>query len=361
MKQTPFTGIHYRLGAKMQEFAGFDMPIEYSGISDEHNTIVNGVGVFDVSHMGEFWVTGTHAQAFVQKITSNDIANLPVGKIQYTCFPNEKGGIIDDLLVYHYGVEKYMLVVNASNIEKDREWCLLNNTEGADFLNASDDIAQLAIQGPLTIKTLQKLTDIDLSTIPYYSFIEGKMAGTDNMIISNTGYTGCGGFELYFDPQYAEQIWNAIFEAGAEFNIKPAGLGARDTLRLEAGFPLYGNELDDDTSPLQAGLGWITKFTQGNHFISRPLLEAEKEKGVSKKLVGFEMIGKGIARHGYEIMNAEGEIIGTVTSGTMSPHTRKAIGLGYVKPEYAALETSVFIRIREKSIEAKIAKPPFRK
>jgi aminomethyltransferase len=361
MKSTPFTAIHIQSGAKMHEFAGYNMPIEYSGIMDEHNTVVNAVGVFDVSHMGEFWVSGTQAKAFVQKITSNDIANLPVGKVQYTCFPNERGGIVDDLLVYHYEPEKYMLVVNASNIEKDWNWCVQNNTEGAELQNASDHIAQLAVQGPLALKTLQKLTDIDLTTVPYYSFVTGQMAGIDHVIISNTGYTGCGGFELYFYPQYAEQIWNAIFEAGAEFGIKPAGLGARDTLRLEAGFPLYGNELDDDTSPLQAGLGWITKFTEGNNFISRPLLEAEKAKGVTKKLVGFEMIGKGIARHGYDIANVEGGIIGVVTSGTMSPYSRKAIGLGYVKPEYAALETSIYIRIREKSIEAKIVKPPFRK
>jgi len=361
MKQTPFTGIHYRLGAKMQEFAGYDMPVEYSGIIDEHNTVVNAVGVFDVSHMGEFWVKGHLAQAFVQKITSNDMANLPVGKVQYTCFPNERGGIIDDLLVYHYEPETYMLVVNAANIEKDWHWCVKNNTEGAELQNASDNMAQLAIQGPLALKTLQKLTDIDLTAIPYYTFTTGKIAGVDNVIISNTGYTGCGGFELYFFPEYAEKIWDAIFEAGAEFGIKPAGLGARDTLRLEAGFPLYGNELDDETSPLQAGLGWITKFTEGNNFISRPLLEAEKAKGVSRKLVGFEMVGKGIARHGYEIVNPEGEVIGVVTSGTMSPYTRKAIGLGYLKPEYAALETPIFIHIREKSIEAKIVKPPFRK
>jgi len=360
MKKTPFNKIHHTLGAKMLEFAGYDMPIEYSGISDEHNTVVNAVGVFDVSHMGEFWVNGPKAQAFVQKITSNDVAVLPVGKAQYSCFPNDRGGIVDDLLVYRYEPEKFMLVVNAANIEKDWDWCVKNNTEGAELQNASDNISQLAIQGPLALKTLQKLTEIELTTIPYYSFVTGKIARVDNVIISNTGYTGCGGFELYFYPQYAEKIWNAVFEAGAEFGIKPAGLGARDTLRLEAGFPLYGNELDDNTSPLQAGLGWITKFTEGNNFISRPLLEAEKTKGLAKKLIGFEMVGKGIARHGYEIANAGGEIIGTVTSGTMSPFSRKAIGLGYVKPEYSALDTSICVRIREKDIEAKVVKPPFR-
>jgi len=361
MKKTPFNEIHHALGAKMQEFAGYDMPIDYSGIIDEHNTIVNAVGVFDVSHMGEFWVSGPKAYSFVQKITSNDIANLPVGKVQYSCFPNDTGGIVDDLLVYHCEPEKFMLVVNAANIEKDWNWCVKNNTEDAELQDFSDNISQLAVQGPLALKTLQKLTDIDLTTIPYYTFVTGKIAGVNDVIISNTGYTGCGGFELYFHPEYAEKIWNDIFEAGVEFGIKPAGLGARDTLRLEAGFPLYGHELDDQTSPLQAGLGWITKFTDGNNFISRPLLEAEKAKGLSKKLVGFEMIGKGIARHGYDIVNADGEIIGAVTSGTMSPFSKKAIGLGYVKPEYSALETSIFVRIREKDIEAKIVKPPFRK
>jgi aminomethyltransferase len=361
MKKTPFTETHYALGAKMHEFAGYDMPIEYSGIIDEHNTVVSGVGVFDVSHMGEFWIKGPNAKDFVQKVTSNDVSKIPVGKVQYTCFPNDKGGIVDDLLVYHYEPEKYLLVVNAANIEKDWNWCVKNNTEGAELQNGSDNMSQLAIQGPLALKTLQKLTDIDLTTVPYYTFVTGKIAGINNVIISNTGYTGCGGFELYFYPEYASEIWKAIFEAGAEFGIKPIGLGARDTLRLEAGFPLYGNELDDTTSPLQAGLGWITKFTEGNNFISRPLLEAEKAKGIHRQLVGFEMIGKGIARHGYEIVDADGDIIGQVTSGTISPTTKKGIGFGYVKPEYAALGTPLFIRIREKNIEAVVVKPPFRK
>jgi len=361
MKKTPFTEIHHQLGAKMHEFAGYDMPIEYSGIIDEHNAVINGVGVFDVSHMGEFWVKGPKAQSFVQKITSNDIAPMPIGKVQYTCFPNEKGGIIDDLLVYHYEPEKYLLVVNAANIEKDWNWCLKNNTEGAELENASERMAQLAIQGPQALNTLQKLTDIDLSKIPYYSFVTGQMAGIDSVIISNTGYTGAGGFELYFYPENAENLWKAIFEAGAEFGIKPIGLGARDTLRLEAGFPLYGNELNDATSPLEAGLAWITKFTEGNNFISRSILEEQKTKGITRKLVGFEMVGKGIARHDYEIANQEGEIIGRVTSGTIAPTSKKGIGFGYVKPEYAALETSLFIRIRNKDIEAVVVKPPFRK
>jgi aminomethyltransferase len=288
------------------------------------------------------------------------MANLPVGKAQYTCFPNEKGGIVDDLLVYRYEPEKYLLVVNASNIEKDWNWCVKNNTVGAVLENASDNMAQLAVQGPKAQATLQKLTDVDLSAIPYYAFVTGKFAGVDNVIISNTGYTGCGGFELYFYPNHAVKIWDAIFEAGAELGIKPIGLGARDTLRLEAGFPLYGNDLDDTTSPLQAGLGWITKFNEGNDFISRPILEEEKAKGVPRKLVGFEMVGKGIARHGYEIVNETGEIIGNVTSGTISPTSKKGIGFGYVKPEYAALGTNLFIRIRNKDIEAIVVKPPFR-
>jgi aminomethyltransferase len=362
MKQTPFNATHHQLGAKMHEFAGYDMPIEYTtGIIDEHSTVVNGVGVFDVSHMGEFWVSGPQAQSFVQKMVSNDIANLPVGKAQYNCFPNAEGGIVDDLLVYHYEPEKYMLVVNASNIEKDWNWCVKNNTEGAKLENSSDNIAQLAIQGPLAQKTLQKLTEVDLSTIPYYAFTTGKFAGVDNVIISNTGYTGCGGFELYFYTEQAMKIWEAVFAAGAEFGIKPIGLGARDTLRLEAGFPLYGNELDDTTSPLQAGLGWITKLVDGNNFIARSLVEAEKAAGVPRKLVGFEMTGKGIARHGYEIANAQGEIIGNVTSGSVIPGTKRAIGFGYVKPEYATVGSQIFIRIREKDIEAAVVKPPFRK
>jgi aminomethyltransferase len=360
MKQTPFNKIHHTLGAKMQEFAGYDMPIEYSGIIDEHNTVVNAVGVFDVSHMGEFWINGPKAQAFVQKITSNDVANLPVGKVQYTCFPNEKGGIIDDLLVYHYEPEKYMLVVNAANIEKDWNWCVKNNTEGAELQNASDKTSQLAVQGPLALKTLQKLTDIDLTTVPYYTFVTGKIAGVENVIISNTGYTGCSGFELYFYPEYAEKIWKAVFEAGAEFGIKPAGLGARDTLRLEAGFPLYGNELDDNTSPLEAGLGWITKLVDDKPFVGRVVIEAEKVAGISRKLIAFKLIDKGIPRHGYEIVNGNDEVIGNVTSGTMSPMLKIGIGLGYVKPEYAKPGTEVFIKVRNRNLQAMVVKPPFR-
>ena len=361
MKKTPFNELHHALGAKMHEFAGYDMPIEYpTGIIEEHNTVVDAVGVFDVSHMGEFWVKGPKAKAFVQKVTTNDVNKLSPGKIQYTCFPNREGGIVDDLLLYQYEEEKFLMVVNAANMEKDWAWCQANNTEGAELENASDWMAQLAVQGPRALETIQKLTDVDLTKIPYYTFTTGKIADVDNVIISNSGYTGCGGFELYFYPQFAGNIWKALFAAGAEFGIKPIGLGARDTLRLEAGFPLYGHELSDETTPIQAGLGWITKLVEGNDFIGRSIIEAEKINGSHRKLVGFEMVGRGIPRQDYEVVNADGEVIGQVTSGTMSPYSRKSIGLAYVQPEYAALETTLFIRIRNKDIEAKVVKPPFR-
>ncbi len=361
MKNTPFTSIHEALGAKMHEFAGYNMPIEYSGIIDEHMTVINGVGVFDVSHMGEFWVKGPNALAFLQKVTSNNVATLPLGKAQYSCFPNEKGGIVDDFLTYHYEEDKYLLVVNAGNTQKDWDWCVKNNTEGAVLENASAHMAQLAVQGPKAITTLQKLTSINLSEIPYYGFVTGEMAGITDVIISNTGYTGAGGFELYFYPENAIKLWDAIFEAGAEFGIKPIGLGARDTLRLEMGFPLYGNDLDDTTSPIEAGLGWITKFVDGKNMIARDILEKQKNEGVTRKLIGFELVDKGIARHGYEIVNNAGEIIGVVTSGSMAPTSKKAIGMGYIKPEYSAIDTQIFIRIRNKDIEAVVVKPPFRK
>ena len=319
MKTTPFTEKHIALGAKMHEFAGYNMPIEYSGIIDEHLTVCNGVGVFDVSHMGEFWVKGPHALDFLQKVTSNNVAALVPGKIQYTCFPNEDGGIVDDLLVYQYEPEKYLLVVNASNIEKDWNWCISHNTEGAELENSSDNMAQLAVQGPKAIQALQKLTDINLADIPYYTFKVGEFAGEKNVIISNTGYTGAGGFELYFYPDAAMKVWDAVFEAGAEFGIKPIGLGARDTLRLEMGFCLYGNDLDDTTSPIEAGLGWITKFVDGKNFTNRSMLEKQKAEGTVRKLVGFEMIDRGIPRHGYELTTAEGDKIGVVTSETSSP------------------------------------------
>ena len=361
MKTTPFIEKHIALGSKMHEFAGYNMPIEYSGIIDEHLTVCQGVGVFDVSHMGEFWVKGPKALTFLQKVTSNNVAVLTPGKIQYTCFPNDKGGIVDDLLVYQYEPEKYMLVVNAANIEKDWDWCVSHNTEGAELENASDHMAQLAVQGPKAILALQKLTDIDLSSIPYYTFKVGKFAGEENVIISNTGYTGAGGFELYFYPNVADTIWKAVFEAGEEFDIKPIGLGARDTLRLEMGFCLYGNDLDDTTSPIEAGLGWITKFIEGKEFINRPMLEKQKAEGVTRKLVGFEMVDRGIPRHGYELVNSDGEKIGIVTSGTMSPTRKIGIGMGYVKPEYSKAGTEICIDMRGRKLKAVVVKPPFRK
>jgi aminomethyltransferase len=361
MKTTPFTEKHIALGAKMHEFAGYNMPIEYSGIIDEHLTVCNGVGVFDVSHMGEFWVKGPHALDFLQKVTSNNVAALVPGKIQYTCFPNEDGGIVDDLLVYQYEPEKYLLVVNASNIEKDWNWCICHNTEGAELENSSDNMAQLAVQGPKAIQALQKLTDINLADIPYYTFKVGEFAGEKNVIISNTGYTGAGGFELYFYPDAAMKIWDAVFEAGAEFGIKPIGLGARDTLRLEMGFCLYGNDLDDTTSPIEAGLGWITKFVDGKNFTNRSMLEKQKAEGTVCKLVGFEMIDRGIPRHGYELTTAEGDKIGVVTSGTMSPIRKIGIGMGYVKPEYSKIGTEICIDMRGRKLKAVVVKPPFRK
>ena len=352
MKTTPFTEKHIALGAKMHEFAGYNMPIEYSGIIDEHLTVCNGVGVFDVSHMGEFWVKGPHALDFLQKVTSNNVAALVPGKIQYTCFPNEDGGIVDDLLVYQYEPEKYLLVVNASNIEKDWNWCISHNTEGAELENSSDNMAQLAVQGPKAIQALQKLTDINLADIPYYTFKVGEFAGEKNVIISNTGYTGAGGFELYFYPDAAMKVWDAVFEAGAEFGIKPIGLGARDTLRLEMGFCLYGNDLDDTTSPIEAGLGWITKFVDGKNFTNRSMLEKQKAEGTVRKLVGFEMIDRGIPRHGYELTTAEGDKIGVVTSGTMSPIRKIGIGMGYVKPEYSKVGTEICIDMRGRKLKA---------
>ena len=361
MKTTPFTEKHISLGAKMHEFAGYNMPIEYSGIIDEHLNVCQNVGVFDVSHMGEFWVKGPNALAFLQKVTSNNVAALEPGKVQYSCFPNEAGGIVDDLLVYQYEPEKYMLVPNAANIEKDWNWCVSHNTEGAILENASDRMAQLAVQGPKAILALQKLTSIDLSQIPYYHFTHGEFAGEPDVIISNTGYTGAGGFELYFRPEAGLKIWDAVFEAGAEFGIKPAGLGARDTLRLEMGFCLYGNDIDDTTSPIEAGLGWITKFAEGKNFINRPALELQKKEGTARKLVGFELIDRGIPRHGYALLAADGTPIGTVTSGTMSPIRKIGIGMGYVKTEYSKPGTEICIDMRGRKLKAVVVRPPFRK
>ena len=361
MKTTPFTDVHIALGAKMHEFAGYNMPIEYSGIIDEHLAVCKGVGVFDVSHMGEFWVKGPNALEFIQRITSNDASVLPLGKAQYTCFPNDNGGIVDDLLVYHFEPEKYLLVVNAGNIAKDWEWCVSHNSVGAVLENSSDRTAQLAIQGPKATEVLQRLTSVDLSTIPYYCFTTGEFAGCKNVIISNTGYTGAGGFELYFYNEDGMKIWNAIFEAGKPEGIKPIGLGARDTLRLEMGFCLYGNDLDDTTSPIEAGLGWITKFAEGKEFTNRANLEKQKTEGVTRKLCAFELIDKGVPRHGYEIADANDQIIGVVTSGTMSPLMKLGIGMGYVKPEYAIVGSEIYIKVRNRGLKAKVVKAPFRK
>ena len=361
MKTTVFTKHHIANGAKMAEFAGYNMPIEFTGINEEHLAVRNNAGVFDVSHMGEVWVKGPKAEAFLQHITTNDVAALYDGKVQYTTMPNGKGGIVDDLLVYHYEPEKYLLVVNAGNIAKDWDWCVSHNTVGAELENSSDRTAQLAVQGPKAVEVLQRLTPVDLSSIPYYSFVTGEFAGCKNVIISNTGYTGAGGFELYFYPDDAMTIWNAIFEAGKPEGIKPIGLGARDTLRLEMGFCLYGNDLDDTTSPIEAGLGWITKFAEGKNFTNRAELERQKKEGVSRKLCAFELVDKGIPRHGYEIADAEDNIIGVVTSGTMSPVLKKGIGMGYVKPEFAKAGTEICIKVRGRNLKAQVVKAPFRK
>jgi len=357
MKTTPFTDKHIALGAKMHEFAGYNMPIEYpTGITAEHIAVRTDVGVFDVSHMGEFWVKGPNALAFLQKVTSNDVSALTIGKIQYACFPNGKGGIVDDLLVYRYEAEKYLLVVNASNIEKDWNWCVANNTEGAELENASDWMAQLAVQGPKATEMLQKLTSVNLTEIPYFSFKTGDFAGVKDVILSNNGYTGAGGFELYFYPEHADVIWNALFEAGAAYDIKPIGLGARDTLRLEKGLCLYGNDIDDTTSPIEAGLGWITKPVDGKNLIDGDLLQKQKAEGVSRKLVRFELTERGIPRHGYDITNSEGEIIGQVTSGCMIPGTKTGIGMGYVKSAYSKAGTEIGIQIRNNNLKAVVVK-----
>ena len=357
MKTTPFTEKHIALGAKMHEFAGYNMPIEYpTGITAEHIAVRTDVGVFDVSHMGEFWVKGPNALAFLQKVTSNDVSALTIGKIQYACFPNGKGGIVDDLLVYRYEDEKYLLVVNASNIEKDWNWCVANNTEGAELENASDWMAQLAVQGPKATEMLQKLTSVNLNEIPYFSFKTGDFAGVKDVILSNNGYTGAGGFELYFYPEHADVIWNALFEAGAAYDIKPIGLGARDTLRLEKGLCLYGNDIDDTTSPIEAGLGWITKFVDGKNFIDRPLLENQKATGVDRRLVRFELTERGIPRHGYDITDLNGEVIGHVTSGCMIPGTKTGIGMGYVKTAFSKVGSEIGIQIRNNNLKAIVVK-----
>jgi aminomethyltransferase len=357
MKSTALTSKHIALGAKMVPFAGYNMPVQYAGINAEHETVRKGVGVFDVSHMGEFILKGENALALIQKVTSNDASKLVDGKVQYSCLPNEDGGIVDDLLVYRIDDKTYMLVVNASNIEKDWNWIAKYNDLGVDMKDISDRTTLLAIQGPKAAEALQKLTEVDLGSMEYYSFKKGKFAGVDNVVISATGYTGAGGFEIYFDNVHAEAIWDAIFKAGEEFDIKPIGLGARDTLRLEKGFCLYGNDIDDTTSPLEAGLGWITKFTK--EFTNSAALQQQKQEGVTKKLVGFEMIDRGLPRHDYEIVDEAGNTIGKVTSGTQSPSLQKAVGMGYIKTELAKEGTEIFIKIRDNQVKAKVVKTPF--
>jgi len=357
IKDTALTDLHISLGAKMVPFAGFNMPVQYTGINVEHEAVRKAVGVFDVSHMGEFLVKGEKALELIQKVSSNDASKLFDGKIQYTYFPNETGGIIDDLLVYRIDEKTYLLVVNASNIKKDWDWISKFNTEGAELVDISDKTSLLAVQGPKATHVLQKLTDIDLSSMDYYTFKKGVFAGVENVLISSTGYTGAGGFEIYFENSNAKIIWDAIFEAGKEFNIAPIGLGARDTLRLEMGFCLYGNDIDDTTSPLEAGLGWVTKFTKD--FVNAENLKKQKEEGVANKLVGFEMLERGIPRHDYELHDSTGNIIGRVTSGTQSPSLGKSIGLGYVKTEFSKEGTELFVNIRNKAVKAIIVKPPF--
>ncbi|KPL17329.1 MAG: glycine cleavage system protein T [Bacteroides sp. SM23_62] len=358
MKDTALTGVHRELGARIVPFAGYNMPVEYTGVKDEHVTVRNAVGVFDVSHMGEIWVRGPQAARFIQRVTTNDVHKLYVGRIQYTCFPNGRGGIVDDLLVYQVADEHFLMVVNAANIEKDWDWLNEQNTVGAELENASDQTAQLAVQGPKATETLQKLTNLDLGGIAYYTFLIDSFAGVEDVIISATGYTGAGGFELYFQAEEAVKIWNAVMEAGREFGIKPVGLAARDTLRLEMGFCLYGNDIDETTSPIEAGLGWITKFTENNDFIDRERLQQQKSEGVKRKLVGFTMVERGIPRQHYEILDGEGSRIGEVTSGTMSPSMNIGIGMGYVAADYAVPGQEILIRIRNKRPRAVVVQLP---
>lgn len=359
MKNTALTHIHESLGAKMVPFAGFNMPVQYEGVTAEHETVRNGVGVFDVSHMGEFLLTGPNALALIQKVTSNDASTLTIGRAQYSCLPNAEGGIVDDLIVYRMKEEQYLLVVNASNIQKDWNWISSHNDLGVDMKNLSDDYSLLAIQGPKAVEAMQALTSVNLSEIKYYHFEVADFAGIEHVIISATGYTGSGGFEIYCKNAEVEQIWNKVFEAGAPFGIKPIGLAARDTLRLEMGFCLYGNDINDSTSPLEAGLGWITKFNKD--FVNSENLKKQKEEGVSRKLVGFELLERGIPRHDYEIVDANGNNIGIVTSGTMAPSVGKGIGMGYVKTEHAAVDSKIYIQIRNNKVLAKVVKMPFYK
>lgn len=359
MKNTALTHIHESLGAKMVPFAGYNMPVQYEGVNAEHEVVRNGVGVFDVSHMGEFLISGPNALDLIQKVTTNDASTLVIGKAQYSCLPNENGGIVDDLIVYKVKDEQYLLVVNASNIEKDWNWISSKNDVGAEMKNISDDYSLLAIQGPMAMEAMQSLTSVDLAGIKYYHFEVADFAGVEHVIISATGYTGSGGFEIYAKNTEIEQIWKKVFEAGEAYGIKPIGLAARDTLRLEMGFCLYGNDINDTTSPLEAGLGWITKFNKD--FTNSENLKAQKEAGVLRKLVGFELTERGIPRHDYEIVDKDGNIIGIVTSGTMAPSLNKGIGLGYVTTEFSGVDSEIFIRIRKNDIPAKVVKLPFYK
>jgi aminomethyltransferase len=357
MKEIALNNVHLKLGAKMVPFAGYNMPLQYTGLTHEHLAVRSGVGVFDVSHMGEFIVKGSGALDLIQKISTNDAATLEIGKVQYSCMPNGKGGIVDDLLIYKVGDEAYMLVVNASNIQKDWDWIQKNNTFKAELQDISDRTTLLAIQGPKASEAMKELTDIDLEEMVYYTFEKGKFAGVDNVLVSATGYTGSGGFEIYFNNEHAEKIWAAVMKAGKAFGIAPAGLGARDTLRLEKGFCLYGNDIDDTTSTIEAGLGWITKFTKD--FVDSKVLKKQKENGVTRKLAAFKMIDRGIPRKEYEIMDAGGNKIGVVTSGTSSPSLKLGIGMGYISKELSKVGMEVFIEIRGRQLKAEIVKLPF--
>ena len=359
MKNVQLHKIHEELGAKILPFAGYNMPIQYNGVKDEHKAVRENIGVFDVSHMGEFLLEGPNALALIQKVTTNDASKLNIGDAQYSCLPNTEGGIVDDLLVYRIKTATYLLVVNASNIEKDWNWIRSYNDKQVSMVNLSDSYSLLAIQGPKTIEAMQSLTSIDLSAIKFYSFKIGDFAGIENVIISATGYTGSGGFEIYCKNEEVEQIWTKVFEAGADFGIQPVGLAARDTLRLEMGYCLYGNDINDRTSPLEAGLGWITKFNK--EFVYRDFLKAQKNEGVSKKLVGFELIDKGVPRQGYEITDLEGNTMGIVTSGTMGPSVKKGIGMGYVPTKFSKTGSEIYIKVRKRLLKAQVVKLPFYK
>lgn len=359
MKNTALTHKHIELGAKMVPFAGFNMPVQYAGVNAEHETVRNAVGVFDVSHMGEFIIKGPHALELIQRISSNDASVLFDGKAQYACMPNGEGGIIDDLIIYRVNENEYFLVVNASNIDKDWNWIQKHNLHGAEMENVSDHYSLLAIQGPKAAEAMQKLTSISLSEMVYYTFQYGTFAGVENVMVSATGYTGSGGFEIYVKNEHAEHVWNEVLKAGKEFGIEPIGLAARDTLRLEMGFCLYGNDIDDSTSPLEAGLGWITKFTKD--FVDADFLKQQKEQGITRKLVAFEMVDRGIPRNGYEVYDSEGKKIGTVTSGTMSPSMKVAIGLGYVSMSHSSIDSEIYIAVRDKKLKARVVKLPFYK